>query len=129
MLIHLPDAQTSCRNSSGDNAASVAGSDPLCSASAPTVSFMADVLPAVSACTGEICHAPWRYDSLVGQHSLACCDHRLLVAPGSPSTSHLVQALRGSNACVSQMPLDEGSLSSAEIATVVAWICQGAPDN
>jgi hypothetical protein len=86
-------------------------------------------MPILASCTGEICHAPWRYDTLVQQRSASCCDHRWLVAPGQPSASHVVQALRGQSACVPQMPLDEGSLSDPEIATVVAWICQGAPND
>jgi hypothetical protein len=51
-----------------------------------------------------------------------------LVAPGAPSRSHLVQALRGEGACVARMP-PGGALSDADIAKVIAWICEGAPDN
>lgn len=130
VVIFLPDATATCRQSA-DVAASIddGGTDPQCTASAPAVSFTNDVMPILTACTGEICHAPWRYDTLVGQHSAACCDHRWLVLPGQPSASHVVQAVEGMGACVSQMPLDEGSLSPPEIATLVAWVCQGALDN
>ena len=101
--------------------------DPLCASATPALSFAKDVAPLVG-CTGEICHARWTYDSLVLRASSACCDHRLLVDPQRPSESHLVQALQGASPCVPRMPLD-GRLSDAQIATVVAWICQGAANN
>lgn len=101
--------------------------DPFCAGTTPAVSFASDVAPLVG-CTGEICHPRWTYDSLVLRASNTCCDHRLLVDPGRPSQSHLVQALLGTSPCVPRMPLD-GRLSDAQIATVVAWICQGAANN
>jgi hypothetical protein len=110
-----------------DARAAFDSADPLCATAVPAVSFERDVARLVG-CTGEICHARWTYDTLVNQSSSACCDHRALVAPGYPSTSHLVQALRGTSPCVPRMPLG-GQLSDSDIATVIAWICQGAPDN
>jgi hypothetical protein len=129
LVISVPDAG-GCHQSA-DAAVSIddGGVDPQCTASAPVVSFATDVMPILRACTGEICHAPWSYDTLVGQHSTVCCDHRWLIAPGQPSASHVVQALTNVDACVPQMPLDEGSLSQTEIATLIAWVCQGALDN
>lgn len=129
-MIFLPDALSMCRQSADvATGRDDGGMDPQCAVNAPAVSFAADVMPVLTACTGEICHAPWRYETLVGQHSVACCDHRWLVSPGQPSASHVVQAVEGVDACVSQMPLDEGSLSQTEIATLVAWVCQGALNN
>jgi hypothetical protein len=125
--ISLPDTQA-CRTGGGPSAPS-GGADPLCTPDLPSVSYAKDVVPILSSCGGEICHVPWQYQTLVGQRSTACCDHRWLVEPGQPSASHVIQAVRGIGACVSQMPLDEGSLPSAEIATLVAWVCQGALDN
>jgi hypothetical protein len=125
----IPDASV-CRDSGAVPVPVDGGAiDPLCTTSSPAVSFTADVLPILKLCTGEICHAPWKYDTLVGQRSTTCCDHRWLVLPGQPSVSHVVQALRATNACVPQMPLDEGSLAASDIATIVAWVCQGALDN
>jgi len=95
----------------------------------PAVSFAKDVVPILGLCGGDVCHAPWQYQALVGQHSTACCDHRWLVEPGQPSTSHVIEAVRGVGACVPQMPLGEGSLTDADIAKLVAWVCQGALDN
>jgi hypothetical protein len=118
----------SCSGPSADAGAEPTDlSDPLCGSAAPAVSFAQDVAPLVG-CTGEICHARWTYDSLVLRASNTCCDHRLLVDPERPSQSHLVQALLGTSPCVPRMPLD-GQLSDAQIATVVAWICQGAANN
>jgi hypothetical protein len=129
VVVTMPDT-SACRSSPAPAALPDGGVDPLCTASLPHVSFAVDVMPVLATCTGEICHAPWRYDTLVGTRSSACCDHRWLVAPGQPTASHVVEAVLGnSNACVSQMPLDEGSLSQSELATIVAWICQGALDD
>jgi hypothetical protein len=76
-------------------------------------------------CTGEACHVPWSYGTLVGRQSLACCDGRLIVDPFHPSASHLVQAVSDTDSCVGRM----GELEAPAIASIVAWICQGAPDN
>lgn len=124
----LPDAQGQCHGGTAPPT-STGAPDPQCAASLPSVSFAKDVVPVLGMCTGEICHAPWRYDTMVGRHSTACCDGRWLVAPGQPSASHIIQAVRGAGACVPQMPLDEGTLADADIAKLVAWVCQGALDN
>jgi hypothetical protein len=39
--------------------------------------------------------------------------------------SHLVQAISDEDSCVGRM----GDLDAAQVAIVVAWICEGAPDN
>lgn len=120
-------ANETCAGPGPDAGAVLDSADPLCSTVVPAVSFQRDVARLVG-CTGEICHARWTYDSLVNQSSSMCCDHRSLVAPGHPSTSHLVQALRGTSPCVPRMPLG-GELSESDIATVIAWVCQGAPND
>ncbi len=101
--------------------------DPLCTTTMPTVSFAKDVAPILVGCTGEICHASWTYNTLVGRESTACCDHRWLILPGQASSSHVVQALNGIG-CVPRMPLG-GELPESSIATITAWVCQGALDN
>ena len=120
-------ANETCAGPAPDAGAAIDAVDPLCSTALPAVSFQRDVARLVG-CTGEICHARWTYDSLVNQPSSMCCDHRSLVAPEHPSTSHLVQALRGTSPCVPRMPLN-GQLSDSDIATVIAWVCQGAPND
>jgi hypothetical protein len=101
--------------------------DPLCVASMPTVSYSKDVAPIFAGCAGEVCHAPWTFSAVVGQQSIACCDHRWLVEPFEPSASLIVQAVDGTG-CVPQMPMG-GSLADPDIATLTAWVCQGALNN
>lgn len=100
------------------------GPDPLCLGAPAAISFQRDVIPLVH-CSGEACHQAWTYRTLVGRASHACCDQRLIVSPGQPSASHLVQAISDVDSCVGRM----GDLGTAQVATVVAWICEGAPDN
>ena len=116
-----------CAGSDGtpSAAAGAPGLDPLCSGTSPEISYAQQVAPLVS-CTGEVCHQAWSYQSLVGKASTACCDHRPLVDPGRPSSSHLVQAVSGSaDSCVGRM----GALGDAQVATIIAWICEGAPND
>ncbi len=98
--------------------------DPMCTPGMPQVSYQRDVAP-LTRCTGEACHVPWSYATLVDKPSTACCDKRLIVDPGHPSTSHLVQAVSDVDSCVGRM----GQLEAPAIAVIVAWICEGAPDN
>jgi len=52
------------------------------------------------------------------------------VSPGSPSTSYLLNKLTGQGICAgTQMPARGQSLPSAQIESIRAWICQGAPKN
>jgi hypothetical protein len=122
----LPDAGPTCLGSSTPTANPTDAGDPLCTSKLPKVSYTNDVAPILAQCTGEVCHAPWNVENSVGQPSVACCDHRLLIVPGQPSASHIIQAVRGTGACVPQMPLDQGVLPAASVATLVAWVCQGA---
>jgi hypothetical protein len=106
-------------------AAGAAQTDPLCSTITAAVSYQRQIAPLVR-CSGEVCHQAWSYDSLVGKASKACCDHRLIVDPGRPSSSHLVQAVTGSpDSCVGRM----GSVGDAQAQTIIDWICQGAPND
>src|SRR4029078_3362459 len=86
-------ANETCAGPAPDAGAAIDAVDPLCSTPLPAVSVQRDVARLVG-CTGEICHARWTYDSLVNQPSSMCCDHRSLVAPEHPSTSHLVPPSR-----------------------------------
>lgn len=107
-----------------DAAMPEAGPDPLCAGTSADISFQRSVLPLVH-CSGEACHQAWTYGTLTGRASHACCDGRLLVSPGRPSASHLVQAIRDVDSCVGRM----GDLDAEQIAIVVGWVCEGAPDN
>jgi hypothetical protein len=121
----LPDTGPTCRGNSTVAASATDGGDPLCTPNLPKVSYTNDVAPILAHCSGEVCHAPWDFGNTVGQPSVACCDHRWLIEPGQPSTSHIIQTVRGAGACVPQMPL-EGVLAQASVTTLVAWVCQGA---
>ena len=124
----LPDAGPTCLGSGTPAAKATDAGDPLCTPDLPKVSYTNDVAPILAQCSGEVCHAPWNFGNMVGQHSVACCDHRWLIEPEQPSASHIIQAVLGAGACVPQMPLG-GVLPDASVATLVAWVCQGATKN
>ncbi len=131
VVISLGDAGPTCLGSGGVVSAVADGGapDPMCTTSQPTVSYAQTVGPVLAGCSGgEVCHAPWTYDTVVWQRSGACCDRRWLVEPGYPSHSLLVQALTGVGSCVPRMPL-VGQLDDASVSAIVAWVCQGARNN
>jgi hypothetical protein len=130
VTISSPDANASCLGSSvGAPGLDGGAVDPLCVTDQPAVSFATDIAPILAGCTGEVCHAAWTYSTLVGQKSTACCDHRWLMEPGQPSSSHVIQAITGIGACVPSMPLGGGRLPDVSVAALIAWVCQGALDN
>lgn len=104
-------------------------------------SFSNDVQPILTAsCAATACHgfpmpqegmdlrAGHAYNNLVNVSSTEC-SNRLRVAPGDPDNSYLVNKIEGTNLCFgTQMP-KVGSLTSAEIAIIRAWVAQGAPNN
>lgn len=105
------------------------------------VSYSADVQPMFDVgCTGN-CHAAPNpsagldlsagnsHAELVGVDSLQC-DARLLVAPGDPGASYLVDKLRNTNLCGgSRMPKGAPAWSDQQIELVEAWVCNGALDD
>jgi hypothetical protein len=69
------------------------------------------------------------FGDLVGVPSSQCND-RLLVAPGQPANSYLMDKLLGVNLCFgTKMPKTGAPLSDADIATISEWICRGASEN
>jgi hypothetical protein len=66
------------------------------------------------------------YEWAVGQDALPCADAGLppmkRVDPGSPETSYLVHALRGTNLCGARMPSSGPYLDEKEIQLVERWI-------
>ena len=131
--------------------AACGGSDrPLTDASAPPdvahidcpstspVSFQTDITPLIGHCTtGDGCHGvitsrlpTWPYQALVNVTAADCADQRVIVKPGDPSASYLVDKLLGVSMCTgARMPLRGTPLSDASMATIEAWICQGAANN
>jgi hypothetical protein len=95
------------------------------------VSYTTDVAPIFAQrCNGELCHVTPTRASLVGVPASECCDGRLLVAPGDAAGSYLVDKLTGHALCSGgRMPLAEPALADADVATIVGWICAGAPAN
>lgn len=100
-----------------------------CDASAD-VSYAAEVRPILSACTGELCHGPFSYDTVVGQPSTECCGERLLVSPGDPAHSYLLDKLENHDLCAgARMPLGAPPLDPGKIQAIADWICAGALDD
>ncbi len=103
---------------------------PTCDAveAGPPPTFAHDIQPIVNGCTGEVCHGAPTYEWLVGQPTQECCDHRDRVQPGDPAKSYLVTKLSGVDLCAGRrMPYGGSPLPANEQATIVAWICAGAP--
>ena len=102
--------------------------------SSATVSFKTDVAPLIGHCSGEACHGlgrflTWPYQALVNMPA-DCNDGRVIVKPGDPGGSYLVEKLLGTAMCRGErMPLRGTPLPDASMATIEAWICQGAPNN
>jgi len=102
--------------------------------------FGADVAPILKRCGGsEICHpsldgTPWRLTALVNAPSVrdGCTPQSaVLVAPGHPEGSYLVNKLTGVGMCPEseRMPRLGDPLPVSEIQTIVDWICAGAKDD
>jgi hypothetical protein len=114
----------------------------MCTCPGDGVSFVNEVEPILAGtCTGLGCHgfpAPAEgldlrtgvaYDALVGVPSSEC-GNRMLVAPGQPQASYLLDKLLGVNLCFgTPMPKAAPPLSAGEIATISEWICRGAQNN
>ena len=108
----------------------------------PQVSFSAQVQPIFdNSCLGN-CHAgrrpsanldlgPGRSHAAMVGVMADCNDGRLLVAPGSADTSHLVQKVTGVNMCGgNQMPGGNvPPLTQVQLDLIRAWVCHGAPNN
>ena len=111
------------------------GSLPVaCDSHASMVSFKTDVVPIVGHCGSELCHGglgtSWPYASLVNVVTPECTDQRLLVKPGDPMNSYLIQKLDNFDICMGDpMPKLGEPLPAATLQTLVDWICQGAPNN
>jgi hypothetical protein len=58
------------------------------------------------------------------------CNPGLLVAPGDPAHSYLVNKLTGVGMCPNSQRMPLGTaLTEAQIQTIVDWICAGALDD
>jgi hypothetical protein len=134
-----PDHCGVCNNTCGGGNSCDGGG---CGCPGDGVSFTVEVEPVlVDNCTGMGCHgfpAPAAgldltvgnsYGELVDVPS-SQCNMRMLVAPGQPGASYLMDKLQGTNLCFgTKMPKTGAALSPEEIAAVSEWICRGAADN
>jgi hypothetical protein len=70
------------------------------------------------------------FAELVGVATSQCNGGRLRVAPGAPESSYLIQKMTDVDVCNGeQMPANAAPRPWSEVATLVGWICAGAPDD
>jgi hypothetical protein len=139
-LIDDPLHCGSCDNACGSDEACAGGA---CSCDAAELSYAADIEPLlVDQCTAVGCHAALGpmpaaasldllegngYADLVGVASEQCGDRKRVEA-GVPSASYLLHKVRGVNLCFgTKMPKVGPGLGEAQIDSIAAWICAGAP--
>lgn len=109
---------------------------------APAISFSSDVIPifATRCSAAPQCHdsttavqgldltAPNAFKDIVNVPSTEC-QNRLIVAPGDPASSYLIDKLHGTNLC-SGVRMPRGSaLTDQQINIISAWISAGAKNN
>ncbi|WP_437588374.1 PE-PGRS family protein [Sorangium sp. So ce1000] len=114
-------------------------SDPACGADAATFAEVRTILN--TNCAGAACHgspnappagldlrANMAHGELVDGAS-ATCAPKVLVVPGKPSESYLINKLKGEGLCADgkRMP-PTAPLSAANIKKINDWICAGAPE-
>jgi hypothetical protein len=105
---------------------------------ASALSYAANIEPVLAAqCTAAGCHrgpVPQAglnlttgngYAGLVGVASSQCAN-RMIVAPGQPGASYLVNKLMGTNLCFGTKMPKTGSIGADNIAAINDWICTGA---
>jgi hypothetical protein len=66
------------------------------------------------------------YASIINVAGRGACNGRLLVVPGVPEASALLDKVSDGELCGTHMPLGRASLSEDEIALVRQWIEEGA---
>ena len=90
-------------------------------------------MPLIGHCGGELCHGgigqSWPYAAIVGKPASECMPQRMLVAPGDPENSYLVQKLEGTHMCMGEKMPKGGTITTAQLQTITDWICNGAPNN
>jgi hypothetical protein len=106
-------------------------------------SFSAQIQPIFSAsCTSAGCHrrpgmvaadldlgAGNAHAALVGVSSTQCDPTRLLVDPGDPDASYLIDKILGVDLGFGTRMPKMGSLTPAEIQLITDWVAEGAADN
>jgi hypothetical protein len=107
-----------------------------CSGAKPSLAN--DIVPNVTAtnCTRtDGCHllsAPSSViEMFVNRMSEECTDGRLMVKPGDPEHSYVINKITDKNLCdgTPSMPRGGGQLPTKDIQAIYDWICTGAPNN
>jgi hypothetical protein len=84
-------------------------------------------------CHGGLAQGAWPYSSLVNVPASRdkCDPSPVLVTPGGPDKSYLLNKLLGVGMCpgTSAMPPLGMPLSTTDIQLITDWICQGAANN
>ncbi len=113
--------------------------------SGAVLGYAADVAPLFNGCSGgDACHAlatgfqtpASTYAYLVGKPSNGCMDGRVLVAPGDPEHSYVINKLSNHALCGgSGMPKGFGFKGvwkprpAADVQKIYDWICTGAKND
>lgn len=125
---------TSTASGTGGGGVAIVPSGFSCSGAKPSIAAVAQIT-AKNCLSSGACHLAMQsanglYQMLVGRIAEECTDNRLMVNPGDPEHSYVIQKITDHNLCAGEppMPLDGTPLASADIQTVYDWICEGAPD-
>lgn len=114
----------------------------ICSCGSSSVSFASAIQPIFTAsCASAGCHAGVMpqaglnltngksYAALVNVKASQCNDGRKRVLPGDPGASYVVDKMTNVDICFGTKMPKLGSVASAQVQSVVDWICQGAQNN
>ena len=126
LLLNVPDAPLICQDAGNLDPGSSAPS--TCTPSKHR-DFRSQVQPLFAGCAGEVCHdfSANRLADEVGKRAFECCSGRLVIDPGFPERSYLLDKLRGDSLCYgSRMPLEQPPLDDSEVRIIADWICEGA---
>jgi len=91
--------------------------------------FATEIMPLFSDCGGEICHsfASGGIADQIGVLATECCNQSVVIDPGHPESSYLLNKLSGRGLCDGvQMPIGRAPFSASELQLLTDWICQGA---
>ncbi|WP_437810820.1 PE-PGRS family protein [Sorangium sp. So ce1078] len=125
-------------NEGGANEGGSTPGDPACGVDTASFADVQAILTATCAgCHGNAGPAAGGLDlranaahgGLVDGDSTTCAD-RVLVVPGMPSQSYLINKLRNVDLCADGKPMPPppaAALSEANIKKITDWICAGAP--
>lgn len=95
-----------------------------------TVSFSADVMPLLTACSGMGCHSmPQMFFLSPGRTGCASATEQRFVVAGDPDASYVIHKLEGREICGMRMPRGRTPLTTEQIATIRTWIAEGARNN